>query len=108
MYYRAYERVIVKKAKKYLNLICVKSMVFLNVGIAVHWLWVSVALPPILIGMESIQARLRKCILQVPRSTQNISVEHRLMVQDELAALLGPKSPTPSESPEPFLMTLFP
>ena len=25
-----------------------------------------------------------------------------------LAALLGPKSPTPSESPEPFLMTLFP
>ena len=85
MYYRAYEQVIVKKAKKYLNLIRVKSRAFPDVGVAVHQLWVSVALPSIMYGMEttavsvatwrtleSVQARLGKFILQVPRSTQNI------------------------------------
>ena len=35
LYYKAYEKVIVKKAKKYLNLIRVKSKAFPDVGIVV-------------------------------------------------------------------------
>ena len=77
LYYKAYEQVIVKKARKYLNLIRVRSRAFPDVAVAVFQLWHSVALPSILYGMEStavsvatwrtlesIQARLGKFILQ--------------------------------------------
>ena len=85
LYYKAYEQVIVKKAKKYVNLIRVKSRAYPDVGAAAQQLWESVALPSILYGMEStavsrvtlntldsLQARIGKYILQVPRCTQNV------------------------------------
>ena len=47
LYYKAYEQVIVKKVRKYLNLIRVRSRAFLDVAAAVFQLWHSVALPSI-------------------------------------------------------------
>ena len=85
LYYKEYEQVILKKAKKYLNLIRIKSRAFPDPGYAVYHLWHSVALPSILYGiestaisvrtqttLESIHARVGKFILQVPKNTQNI------------------------------------
>jgi len=51
LYYKAYEQIIVKKARKYLNLIRVRSRAFPDVAAAVFQLWHSVALPSILYGM---------------------------------------------------------
>ena len=53
LYYKAYEQVVIKKAKKYFNLIRVKSRAYPDVGAAAYQLWDSVALPSILYGMES-------------------------------------------------------
>ena len=86
IFYKHFEKAMLKKAVKYRNVVRAKSRSFPDPGYAAFHLWHMVALPAIMYGLEmtdvskrawakleSIHCSVGKFVVGLPRSTQNVA-----------------------------------